>query len=120
LREISVGSRRFLLAASPRETSWSAQAVSVPGGERFGPECAGATEDAAIERLTGWLEWQHAHAEALRALQDAERIYHRVVTASAFEHPLDAAVPAARREALAAIEAARVRLDGIRAVWSDD
>jgi hypothetical protein len=119
LREISVGSRRFQLAASPRETSWTAHAVLVPDGERFGPECEGATEDAAIDRLTGWLQWQHAHAEALRALQEAERTYHRVVTAGAFERP-DGTQPAARREALAAVETARVRLDGLRAVWSED
>jgi hypothetical protein len=97
-----------------------ARAVLVPGGERFGPDCAGSTEDAAIDRLTGWLEWQHAHAEALRALQNAERNYHRVVAAGAFERPHGRDQLAARREALAAVETARVRLDGLRAVGTED
>ena len=43
-----------------------------------------ATEAEAIARLTRWLEWQHEHATALAALQQAERDYHRTIAGSAF------------------------------------
>ena len=63
-----------------------------------------------------WIEWQREHAAALEALQQALRAYHRTVTGSAFASRSDG--PAAselQKEILRQLEAARVRLDEIRA-----
>ena len=63
-----------------------------------------------------WLEWQREHAAALEALQQAERAYHRTIAGSAFASPTEG--PSAielQKESLDAVEAARVRLDEIRA-----
>ena len=62
-----------------------------------------------------WLEWQHEHAAALEALQQAQRTYHRTIAGSAFASPAEG--PSAielQKESLDAVEAARVRLDEIR------
>jgi hypothetical protein len=88
----------------------------VDTGERFGVECAGETEAAAIDRLIRWLTWQDEHAAALEDLQQAERAYHRTVAGSAFVSPLEG--PSAielQKESLGQLEAARVRLDDVRA-----
>jgi hypothetical protein len=78
----------------------------------------------------GWLAWQHDHAEALAALQEAQRAYHRTVVEralasrrqpvgsllSAVDSPGSKETPAANvRQALDAVDAARVRLDAVRA-----
>ena len=63
-----------------------------------------------------WLEWQHEHAAALESLQQAERAYHRTVAGSAFASPTEG--PSAlelQKESLDAVEAARLRLDDVRA-----
>jgi hypothetical protein len=63
-----------------------------------------------------WAEWQRAHAAALQELQEAQRAYHRTIAGSAFANPTEG--PTAQemqKEALDAVEAARVRLDEIRA-----
>jgi hypothetical protein len=63
-----------------------------------------------------WSEWQRAHAAALQELQEAQRAYHRTIAGSAFANPTEG--PTAQemqKEALDAVEAARVRLDEIRA-----
>ena len=70
----------------------------------------------AIERLTRVAEWQSEHAAALEALQRAERAYHRTIAGSAFASPTEG--PTAielQKESLDAVEAARVRLDEVRA-----
>jgi len=62
-----------------------------------------------------WREWHTQHAAALEALQSIERAYHRLVANHAFASTAD--LPAsveARRQALQALETARVRLDEIR------
>ena len=62
-----------------------------------------------------WQEWQHEHAAALEALQQAQRAYHRTIAGSAFASPTEG--PSAtelQKESLDAVEAARVRLDEIR------
>ena len=62
-----------------------------------------------------WLEWQHEHAAALEALQQAQRAYHRTIAGSAFVSPAEG--PSAielQKESLGVVEAARVRLDEIR------
>jgi len=63
-----------------------------------------------------WLEWQHDHAAALEALQQAERAYHRTVAGSAFASPTEGPSPIElQKESLDAVEAARLRLDAVRA-----
>ena len=63
-----------------------------------------------------WLAWQREHAAALEALQQAQRAYHRTIAGSAFasaaEGPSAAEI---QKESLDAVEAARVRLDEVRA-----
>ena len=56
-----------------------------------------------------WLDWQRDHAEALAALQDAQRAYHRTVVERALAKATNV------QEALNAVDAARVRLDAVRA-----
>jgi hypothetical protein len=63
-----------------------------------------------------WLEWQREHAAALEALQQAQRAYHRTIAGSAFASPTEGPSPVElQKESLDAVEAARVRLDEIRA-----
>jgi hypothetical protein len=62
-----------------------------------------------------WLDWQLAHAEALAALQEAQRAYHRTIAGSAFASPLEG--PSSieiQKESLAALETARRHLDEVR------
>ena len=64
----------------------------------------------------GWNAWQREHTAALEALQQAQRAYHRTIAGSAFASPTEG--PTAielQQESLQALEAARVRLDEIRA-----
>jgi hypothetical protein len=106
----------FRIAAARRDDGWVAFATKASTGDRYGVECAGATEAEAIERLTRWLEWQAEHAAALEALQQAEQAYHRTIAGSAFANPAEG--PSAielQKESLEEVEAARVRLDDIRA-----
>ena len=115
MKQVSVGDTRYRLVAAERDSQWFAHAVREDNGDPFGIECAGATEAAAIDRLTRWLEWQYEHAAALEALQGAERAYHRTIAGSAFASPTEG--PSAlemQKESLDAVEAARVRLDDIR------
>ena len=63
-----------------------------------------------------WLEWQREHAAALEVLQQAQRAYHRTIAGSAFASPTEGPSPVEmQKESLDAVEAARVRLDEIRA-----
>lgn len=99
-----------------REGQWIARAERVDTGDPFGIECTGATEDEAREKLNVWLGWQREHSDALEALQQAERAYHRTIAGSAFASAVEG--PSAvemQKESLQAVEAARVRLDEIRA-----
>ena len=98
-----------------RGGQWVAHAERPESGDQFGIECAGATRDEAVARLTRWLSWQAEHAEALEALQQAERAYHRTIAGSAFASPTEG--PSAtemQKESLDALEAARNRLDEVR------
>ncbi len=61
-----------------------------------------------------WFDWQRTHTDALQALQDAQRVYHRAVSGSAFVGN-DGVASAATRDALRAVDDARVRLDDVRA-----
>ena len=116
MTEISIGDERYRLICEPRDGKWLARATRGPHGDPFGIECAGATEAEATARLTRWLEWQREHAAALEALQQAERAYHRTIAGSAFSSPTEG--PSAlemQKESLDAVEAARQRLDEVRA-----
>jgi len=68
------------------------------------------------EQSQAWIEWQAEHAAALEALQQAQRAYHRTIAGSAFASPTEG--PSAvemQKESLEAVEAARIRLDEVRA-----
>ena len=70
----------------------------------------------ACRALTRWLEWQSEHTAALDALQQAGRGYHRTIAGSPFASPTEG--PSAievQKESLDVVEAARVRLDEVRA-----
>jgi hypothetical protein len=99
-----------------REGRWLAHAVDDETGRPLGIECAGSTEQGAGDRLTQWLRWQKEHADALEALQQAQRSYHRTIAGSAFANPMEGPTAVElQRDALEAVEAARVRLDEVRA-----
>lgn len=106
----------YRLFASERDGQWIAFAERTATGDRFGIECAGASETDAVDRLARWLEWQREHTAALDALQRAEHAYHRTIAGSAFASPTEG--PSAielQQESLEQVEDARVRLDEVRA-----
>lgn len=106
----------YRIVCVERDGQWVAHAERPDTADPFGIECAGATKDEATARLTNWLAWQAEHAAALDALQQAERAYHRTIAGSAFASPTEG--PSAlemQKESLDAVEAARVRLDEVRA-----
>jgi hypothetical protein len=105
-----------IIKTTQRDGQWIAFAERSDNGDRFGIECGGATEADAKARLQRWLEWQAEHAAALEELQRAERAYHRSIAGSAFasatEGPSGLEI---QKESLDAVEAARTKLDEIRA-----
>jgi len=106
----------YRVDAAERDGQWIARAYRDDTGDPFGIECSGATAADAIARLKRWLEWQSEHAAALEALQQAEHGYHRTIAGSVFMSATEG--PSAvevQKESLEAVEAARVRLDEIRA-----
>jgi hypothetical protein len=116
MKRVSIGRWQYRVLCTERDGQWTARAEREDTNDPFGIECAGASEDDATARLTRWLEWQAEHALALAELQDAERAYHRTVAGSAFASPLEG--PSAiemQKESLEALEAARLRLDEVRA-----
>lgn len=113
---LRLGDVEYRLMASRRDDQWTAHAIRSDSGDQFGITCAGESADEAIGCLTRWLEWQSEHAAALEALQRAERAYHRTIAGSAFANPIES--PTAielQKESLDDVEAARVRLDEVRA-----
>jgi hypothetical protein len=105
-----------IIKTAERGGQWVAFAERRDNGDRFGIECTGATELEATERLERWLAWQAEHASALENLQQAERAYHRSIAGSAFASVTEG--PSAveiQKESLDAVEAARVKLDEVRA-----
>ena len=116
MEEISIGGTRYRVVCAGRDGQWLAHAERADNGDRFGIECSGATEPQAIDRLKRWLDWQAEHAAALEALQTADRAYHRTIAGSAFASPTEGPSPIEmQKESLEAVEAARVRLDEVRA-----
>jgi hypothetical protein len=111
-----MGDTSYRIIVVERDGQWVASAEREDTGKPFGIECVGATEDEATARMTRWLEWQREHATALEALQEAERAYHRTIAGSAFASPTEGPSPLEmQKDALRVVEAARVRLDDIRA-----
>jgi hypothetical protein len=115
MRQLLLDGAAFRLRAVERGGAWVAAAEQIDKGARFGIECSGASEGEALDRLAAWLTWQHEHAAALAALQDAEGDYHRTIAGSAFGTSAAAAAQDATQDGLNAVAAARVRLDEIRA-----
>ena len=116
MRDVTIGNQRYRIDLVARDRQWVARAVRDDNGDPFGIECIGATEADAHDRLVRWLEWQHEHTEAIVALQQAERAYHRTITGSAFASATEGPSPLElQKESLAAVEAARLRLDEVRA-----
>jgi hypothetical protein len=116
MNEITTAGVRYRIVAIARDGQWIAHAERLDNGDRFGVEWAGASEAEAISRTRGWLEWQAEHTEALGALQTAERAYHRTIAGSAFASATEGPSPAEmQKESLDAVEAARTRLDDVRA-----
>jgi hypothetical protein len=125
MKHLSLGGACFRLQATTRGNAWVASAEQIENGARFGIECTGASEREALERLAAWMTWQHEHAAALSALQEAEGDYHRAIAGSAFAESAAVAAqnavvdrgggPGLHKAGLSAVAAARVRLDEIRA-----
>ena len=106
----------YRIRTQSRGTTWVAWAERADDGSRFGIECEASTEAQAIARLTRWLDWQREHMAALAALQEAERDYHRTIAGSAFTAPDEGPSPVElQKDGLKAVQAARLRLDDVRA-----
>ena len=66
--------------------------------------------------VSNFSTWQREHAAALAELQEAQRAYHRTVAATAFQGAAEEpSVEEMRRASLDALDAARIRLDEVRA-----
>jgi len=116
MKTVTIGSSIYRIVTTGRDGQFVARAERTDTGDRFGIECTGVSADAAADRLSRWLEWQHDHAAALEELQRAEGAYHRTIAGSAFVGPFEG--PSAvemQKESLEAVEEARRTLDEIRA-----
>jgi hypothetical protein len=116
MKELIIGGTRYRLDAVERDGRWLARAVRAETGDPFGVETSGSSQAVAIDRLEKWIDWQHEHAAALEALQQTENAYHRTIAGSAFANPTEGPTPIEmQRDALELVEAARSRLDELRA-----
>jgi hypothetical protein len=107
---------QYRLIAYERDGQWVAHAERVDSGDRFGVELTGASEAEALDNLRRWLDWQSEHAAALHALQEAQHEYHRIVADHAFGDGVgDSNAVQLERESLEYVDAARARLDEVRA-----
>ena len=107
---------QYRLMALDHDGEWIAYAERVDSGERFGVELTGASEAEALDNLRRWLDWQSEHAVALQALQQAQHEYHRIVAGHAFGDGIENSTAAdLERESLEYVDAARARLDEVRA-----
>ena len=113
--ELSIGSTVYRLVTPERDGQWTAHAVRADSGERYGVETTSQVEQDAASRLAGWLEWQHDHTQALEALQQAERAYHRALADAAFAVSADSQAPGGSKASLDAVDAPRAQLDDVRA-----
>jgi hypothetical protein len=111
--DFAVGTETYRLVVSGQGGQWTAHAVHAASGDRFGTAFTGPTEADVVARLSAWLEWQREHAAALAALQLAEQAFHRTIAGSAFANVGEAVEN--QKASLDQVEAARVRLDEVRA-----
>ena len=112
----TIANSRVRIRTFSKGPTWVAWAERSEEGTRFGIECTAPTEAEAVARLTRWLDWQREHADALAALQEAERDYHRTIAGSAFASADEGPSPEEmQRDALKTVESARLRLDEVRA-----
>jgi hypothetical protein len=112
--ELTLGSTTYRLVSAPHGDRFVAHAERTDNNERFGIEATGATAEEAENRLERWLGWQHEHMQALEALQQAERAYHRAMTGAAFASPAEGG-NGESRASLESVNAARQHLDEVRA-----
>jgi hypothetical protein len=112
MKQVTIGGIGYRITATARDGEWCASALRSDTGEPFGIACCDRSEASAVARVIVWLDWQHEHQAALVALQQAERAYHRLVAGSAFGAGGEAEV---QKESLELVEAARLRLDEVRA-----
>jgi hypothetical protein len=113
--DLTLGTTTYRLVATERSDQHVAHALRSDSDERFGIETTGGTAEEAIARLRLWLEWQHEHTQALEALQQAEKVYHRAMADAAFSTSSDGVGAAGSRTSLDAVNAARTTLDDVRA-----
>ncbi len=113
MTDVAVGTETYRLVVSGQSGQWTAHAVHAASGDRFGTTFTGPTEADVVARLSAWLAWQREHAAALAALQSAEQAFHRTIAGSAFANASEAVE--VQKESLDQVEAARVRLDDVRA-----
>ena len=114
--QLTVGDATYRIDTTERDGRWVAVAVRTDSGKRFGSELIGESAQDAASRMGAWLEWQQEHTVALEALQQAERAYHRTIAGSAFASPIEGPTPIEmQKELLDVLEAARLRLDEVRA-----
>ena len=114
MREVQIGGKTYRIRAAASGNEWRAVAEDAQRGEPFGPAMTSWSAEHALQLVERWLAWQHEHAEALAALQLAERSYHRSVTGHAFAGPDDSTRQESERSQLDAVDAARRRLDAVR------
>jgi hypothetical protein len=67
------------------------------------------------EAAVRWAEWRRDHTAALAALQDAQRAYHRAIVGANRLRPPVSGQPPLRQQALDVLDAARAKLDDVRA-----
>lgn len=113
-RVVTIGPEQYRLAADERDGQWMAVAQRLEDGCRFGPPAWGATPEEALDRMAAWLAWQREHQEALAALQEAERVYQRLVAGRLVAGADDPSVAELEKDARERLEEARRRLDEIR------
>ena len=112
--KLSIGSTVYRLVTTERNAQWTAHAVRAESGVRFGVETTAPGEQEATDRLRRWLEWQYDHTQALEALRQAERAYHRALADAAFAVSVDSQAPGGSKASLDVVDAARAQLDDVR------
>jgi hypothetical protein len=111
---LTAGRTAYRLIAVERDGYWTAYAERVEDAARFGIDVTADSAEEARRRLASWLEWQHAHMEALTALRDAERLYHRALAGAAFGTVEPSPVNGEVTASLERVNDARSRLDDVR------
>lgn len=112
--DLTLGPHTYTLHTTEQAGTATAHAVRVDTGDRFGIDVSGNSEPEALDKLTRWLEWQYAHTQALEALQQAERAYHRSMADAAFAIARDSHAVDGSKASLEQVDAARKTLDDVR------